>query len=612
MSIRQRPRSSPRTPLLLSAGAAVVVFAACSSRDGFGDDPTPPFADTDAGSTCGDRKCSRDLRSVVSACADAGEAVIETCAEDQGCGGGACVDACESARLSKGSVGCSFWTLPPDDATYGRGACFVSMIANTWTRPVTLRAELGSDPLDISRSVYLASKNGEETTYTALQGPLPPGEVALVFLSQEDKPESSSFTRCPAGVVPAVAADPITHGTARTRAFHLVADAPVSAYSIFPYGGARSYYPTATLLLPEASWDTSYFAVSTANLARFGRPGVEPRTVQIVSADDDTTVEMRPTVDVLRGLDVEPAFQGETQAWKLARGQVLQITQSAALSGSAIVTDKPVGLFGGSSCAFLPGELKYCDLTQQQIAPFSQWGAEYALVPFAPRIDSLSGQARETVPWGLVGAADGTVLTYDPERPLGAPETLAAGQVATFFTDALVTVKSQDAAHPFHAAVYMTGSKFNGGTGVPPTGPSGQLQPSTTGDPDFVNVVPSDQFLDRYVFFVDYTYPDSSLTVVRRKTERGFLPVELACGGAIEDWQPLGSSGEYEFAWVHLTRGFVPKTMPKGTCGYGRHEARSEGPFSVTVWGVGQDASYGYAGGQGSRPINQAPPPTVK
>ena len=209
--------------------------------------------------------------------------------------------------------------------------------------------------------------------------------------------------------------------------------------------------------------------------------------------------------------------------------------------------------------------------------------------------------AREMVPWTFVGATDGTVLSYDPKRPPGAPETLAAGEVVTFLTDALVSVKSQDAKHPFHATVIMTSSEFGGGSAG-----------AVLGDPDFVNVVPSAQFLDHYVFFADYTFPETSLTVVRKKTEKGFMPVELACGGEITGFQPLGASGDYEFAWVTLTAAFRPQKMAKGECGYGRHDARSDGPFSVTVWGIGRDASYGYAGGMGSRPINEAPAPIVK
>jgi len=600
-------RTALRPSRLACASGILVILAACSTRDGAFDRPPPGFDEAGAGE-CSDTKCSRDLRSVLNACPDAGEAVLQTCADDKGCGGGTCVEPCESARLSKGSAGCSFWTLPPDDDEKGRGACFVAMIANTWTRPVALHAELGNEALDISRSTYTATKDGEETKYTLLDGALPPGEVALVFLSQMENPGKAS-SRCPVGVTAALMADPITHGTAKTRAFHITADAPVSAYSIFPYGGAAAAYPTATLLLPESSWETSYLGVSTANLFRAVAAGDEPRTLQIVAAHDDTTVEMRPRADVLGGIDVVPASQGERKSWTLSRGQVLQITQPDNLTGSPIVANKPVGVFGGSSCVDLPSGYYYCDLTQQQLAPPSQWGSEYALVPFASRIRSLTGQARELVPYSFVGAVGGTRLTYEPERPLGAPETLDEGESVSFFTDLPVVVKSQDASHPFHAAIYMTGSRFRGGAGHPsnPQIPEAGI----TGDPDFVVVVPSDQFLDRYVFFADHTYADTSLTIVRRKTARGFLPVELACAGEVSDWRPLGATGEYEYTWIHLTRGFVPATFEKGTCGYGRHEATSEGPFAVTVWGVGVDASYGYPGGRGSRPINDAPAPSV-
>ncbi|MDB4939346.1 MAG: hypothetical protein JWP87_6318 [Labilithrix sp.] len=591
--------------LLSCAGLAAVAIAACSSRSAY-DDTTPAFTPPDAAApdapvSCGFH-CSRDLKKVIKGCAGAEETVV--CPPDQGCGIDKCVDACQAAELSKGSVGCSFWTLPPDDAQLGGGACFAAMIANTWDRPVNLRAELGTDPLDISKSVYTAVRVGDAPKYTRLTGPLPPGEVAIVFLSQATATSDPDATLCPEGVEPAFKGDPIRHGTGKTRAIHLEADVPVSAYSIFPYGGAESYYPTATLLLPVSSWDKSYIAVSTG---KFGDPemaAAERRTLQIVANEDDTKVSMRPTVGLVEGNDVAAGGAGEVQTWTLARGQVLQITQPAALSGSPISSDKPVGVFGGAPCHFLPAETPWCDITQQQIPPFSQWGNEYALVPFRPRIESVTGMARETVPWSFVGAADGTVLTYDPAKPPGAPERLEAGQVVTFMTDAIVSVKSQDTKHPFYAAVHMTGSEFGGGAaGV------------TTGDPDFVNVVPSEQFLDRYVFFADYTFPDTTLTVVRRKTATGFLPVELTCGGEISGFAPLGASGEYEYAWVRLTASFMPQKLPGsagGECGYGRHEAHSDGPFSVTVWGVGLDASYGYAGGMGSRPINDAPLPTVK
>jgi hypothetical protein len=44
----------------------------------------------------------------------------------------------------------------------------------------------------------------------------------------------------------------------------------------------------------------------------------------------------------------------------------------------------------------------------------------------------------------------------------------------------------------------------------------------------------------------------------------------------------------------------------------GRHEAKSEGPRSITVWGTGEYASYGFAGGMGSRPLHNVTIPVPR
>lgn len=589
--------------VVFGAGLSAVVMAACSTDRSFDVSDTPVFdspdADADASvsqsdaASCG-LHCSRDLKSVLTGC-EGSEQTVETCSQDQGCGQGKCVSACEAAEYSKGSAGCEFWTVPVDDYGEARGSCYAAMVANTWDRAVTISADYGAQALDISNSIYTVDRSGDTVTYTALAGALEPGQVAVVFLSESPDVLDQGGTPCPNAVTPALAGDPIRHGSAKTTAFHLKTDAPVSAYSIFPYGGASTHFPSSTLLLPVSSWDQNYLAVSPHD---FGHPA--RRTLQIVANDDNTVVSMRPNTEVPAGSNIDGATSGVTKEWTLARGDVLQFTQNE-LTGSPIVASKPVGMFGGSECTYVPAAYGTCDSLQQQIPPISQWGTKYALVPFPPRVDSFSPSVREQVPYTIVGLADGTVLTYEPSRPLGAPEKLDAGQQASFLTDQLLVVTSQDSKHPIYAAVYMTGSAFGGGTGQ-----------RVTGDPDFVNVPPADQFLDHYVFFTDFTYPETRLTIVRRKTAKGFLPVELDCAGPIENFLPLGTSGEFEFAWVTMTSGYLPQTFAKGQCGYGRQAAQSEGPFAITVWGIAQDSSYGYVGGTGLRPINDAPPPVIK
>jgi IgGFc binding protein len=583
------------------SGAALVGAACGSDRIEFRQVPSPgPLGDQDAAPACSETvRCSRDLKQVIHRFCDGTEKVVD-CDPGLGCGGGACVDACTSAELSKGSIGCSFATLPPDEPGSARGSCFAAIVANVWDRPVSLQATLGAEPIDIGQSTYYAEMNGTSVEYTRVNGAIDPGKVAIVFLSEADGGGGFGFIPCPTAVVPALKQDPILHKTARTRAFRITTDAPVSAYSMWPYGGADSATPSATLLLPISSWDKNYIAVSTWN------PDPGAPNIQIIGAEDNTTVKMRPNVNIIGGVGIEGTTEGQTQTWTINRGEVLQITQRADTTGSPIEADKPIGLFGGSECTFLMGSA--CDVTQQQIPPVSQWGREYALVPWRPRAAAGTGTttARETLPWRFVGAKNGTKLTYDPARPGGAPETLEAGQVVTFVASELVTVRAQDDKHPFYAGMFMTGG-IRIANQTPNAGPA-------IGDPDFVNVVPSEQFLDHYIFFVDHTYPESTLTLVRRKTETGFKPVTLDCAGEITDWQPLGLSGEYEYAWVYLTKASQPQRFGDGgtTCGYGRREAQSDGPFSVYVWGTDVYASYGYAGGMGSRPLSDVKGPPIE
>ncbi|MBX3208902.1 MAG: IgGFc-binding protein [Labilithrix sp.] len=576
---------------------AVLVVAACAATGREFKEPDavePPTLVPEEGGappeTCSGQRCSRDLKKVLSSCDDS---VIKECAAGLACGDGECRAPCEAVELSQGSVGCSFWTLPPDSATEGQqGSCFAALVANSWEQPVNITAEYGAEPLDISRSIYTANQENGQVTYTPVTGALPAGEVAIVFLAQR----TSAKYACPVGVTPALAADPITHGTSLTKAFHLKADLPVTAYSIFPYGGAISQIPSATLLLPVSSWSESSILVNpSSGYVISGVSGTfTARTfVQIVADEDDTEVRIAPNTDISDGWGVTGTGTGTSKSWTLARGEVLQITQIPELSGSPIESNKRVGIFTGADCITYPTNIGFCDSIHQQIPGLPSWGHEYALVPYKSRVAG----PEKGVPWRFVGAANGTKLVYDPAPPVGAPTTLETGQVVTFSTDQIVTVKSQDNEHPFYVGVYMTGAMHNAGT----TNPASR----TIGDPDFVNVVASDQFLDRYIFFTDHTYANTTLTFVRKKTASGFLPVELECAGEVTGFVPLGESGEYEYAWVELTKSFQPRSFAKGKCGYGRHAASSDGPFAVTVWGTDLDASYGYPGGMGLRPVTE-------
>ncbi len=531
-----------RHAVALGAALLVVTAAACSSRSGF-DETQPAFVgESDAGPeaaapTCGGRRCSRDLHAVVDDCTDA---VVETCAATLGCALGKCVPACDSVAASQGSVGCSFVAIPPDSLPESETSCWAVFIANTWNTPVTVKAEYAGLPLDISKSIYRAVVNGDVVSYERIEGALAPLELGIAFLSQgEQGPNNGHHLSCPDGVEVAWHGTAVKqHKTSRYDAFRITTDAPVSAYSLFPYGGAKSYLPSATLLLPIASWDTNYILVDgwQANAAS--------PFVQIVAQEDNTEVRLRPKVDIQDGIGVTGGVRGSVSRWTLKRGEVLELSQPDSFAGSPIEASHPVAVFGGHQCAFIGNEDFACDSLHQQIAPIHEWSSRYTGVPYKSRRSGLEGSApvAEDVYWRIVGAADGTTLTYEGGLPSGAPQTLASGQVTVFTTDHPFQVRSQDASHPFFLAVHMSGAE----------------KYRTLGDPEFVTIVPDDQFLDHYVFFLDHTYADSNLTLVRRKSATGFRDVTLDCLGKVTGWQPLGSDGSTEYAWVDMTRARAP------------------------------------------------------
>jgi hypothetical protein len=197
---------------------------------------------------------------------------------------------------------------------------------------------------------------------------------------------------------------------------------------------------------------------------------------------------------------------------------------------------------------------------------------------------------------------DGTKLTWAPAPPAGAPATLDLGQVVDFDATGPFVVSSQDAAHPFYLAGYMTGGGAFAGQG----------------DPEWVNVVPPAQYLRSYVFFTDPTYPETSLVVVRKRSAQGqFAEVQLDCAGALSGWQPLGP---HEYTRVDLVTGDFEGV---GGCSSGKRRMWSDAPFGVTVWGWGtwhaelmghptSWVSYAYPAGMSVVPINDVVIPVPK
>jgi hypothetical protein len=580
----------------LSVLVAVVPVAACGSdRAGFGAvDHGSSGLDGGGGGSLGtggeggscQAGCSSDLHSLL----DCSGNVVQTCPPDQACAAGECVDPCVAAAANKSSVGCDYYVYPPPFFT-GDTSCTGAFVANSWGSPVKLTIERGGQSFSADQFAYLPTGNGASITYAPLTGGvIPPGAVALVLLNKEGK-------ACPAGTKSATGPVAVPE-TGLGKAFHLRTDAPVVAYDIFPYGGGTTAVSSATLLIPTTAWGDNYVGTTAY-----------PRTIDganpwlgVVAAEDGTEVTISPSVPIAGGPSVPAGAAGQPMTIQLAKGEYVQLSQAADLTGSIIKANKPVGSWAGNRCTNVPTGKIACDGMHQQIPSVRALGTSYVAARYRNRHDGVE----ESPPWRVVGAVAGTQLTYDPPQP-GAPSTIAAGQSVMFDAPGPFVVRSQDDQHPFFFASYMTGCDVPGQ--APPLG--------CAGDPEFVNVIPPDQYLASYVFFTDPTYPETNLVFVRKKAPDGsFKDVTLDCLGALSGWTPIAA--DYELARVDLVKGNFER---QGSCDNGRHEAKSAAPFGLTVWGWGSDitastfstraVSYAYPAGASVQPINDVVVPAV-
>jgi hypothetical protein len=551
-----------------------------STGTGFGGAGSGSTGSFGSGGSCA-YQCSPDLHQVL-----CGNMPTATCSGAEGCDlkTASCKNACQAAVDNHLSVGCDYYATDMD--SFSPNACFAAFVANTWNTPVHIQADFNGQTIDLGQFAKIPSGSGASLTYGAYDpvAGLAPGQVAILFLAGG----TGGFGGVSCPVPSAVPTGGQVNGTGLGHSFHITTDVPVVSYQINPYGGGSAAVTAASLLLPTSVWDLNYVAVNISPYD-IGLP-----SLNIVARDDNTTVTLLPKAAVQGGGGVSPMSANTPSQIVLQHGQQVQISQTAELTGSVVSSDKPVGFMAGQTCMRYPSGVTYCDHGEQMIPPVKALGSEYVGVMYRPRTQL---EASNGTFYKLIGAVDGTTLTYSSN--VGGPATLSQGQVVEFKTKDPFVVKSQDDSHPFLLMTYMPSSGYVG---------------DGYGDPDLVVSVPPAQYLSRYVFFADPTYPETDLVVVRAKDQNGmFHDVNLDCAGNLTGWQPIG---DYEWTRIDLSTG---NFTPVGSCSTGAHEMKSDGRFGLWVWGWGTpetsnftaNVSYGYPGGMNALPINTVVVPPI-
>jgi hypothetical protein len=315
------------------------------------------------------------------ACGHRAEEAFDPGARDGGTGtfdfdDGSGIHACESAQQARSSVGCEYYAIHMDGLFGANNGCFVAFVANTSTSSAHVDVTFAGEALDLASVAKIPRGSGRAITYGDYDptAGLPPGEVAVLFLAgppdpipadqEADQPANPNLQtpiRCP--VAPARSTLTQIHGTGISNAFRIRTDNPVVAYQMLPYGGGYAAVTGATLLLPTSAYDVNYVAVNAYPAGAI--EGTGQTSMNIVAAENDTSVTILPKVDIVEAPGVAPAPSGVPVTYTLEQGQHLQISQTLELTGSPIQSDKPVGLFAGQPCLVVSAP--YCDHAEQQI-----------------------------------------------------------------------------------------------------------------------------------------------------------------------------------------------------------------------------------------------------
>ncbi|MDF1563588.1 MAG: IgGFc-binding protein [Deltaproteobacteria bacterium] len=363
-----------------------------------------------------------------------------------------------------------------------------------------------------------------------------------------------------------------------------------------------SYTNDASLLLPahilgDAATGTSgYMAVSPpheySSSALSGDYDM-PAYVAIVGTQDATTVTFTSAGATAAGGGLSTLDPGGQTTLSLDAGDVVQIATrqygtpeetsvflgptfrrylEADLTGSVITSDKPIAVYSGADCAYVPYNKQACDHLEQQLFPFSKWGTSYVAAHSEYPNNTSVGDV-----WRIVAGADATQIVVTPAS-VHAPVTLARGEFLEITTTQDFVVQSQDLDHPIMVVQYFVGIE----TVLPLLAdPSDK---SNVGDPSMVLAIPTQQFRDAYTFTTPDTIARDFVSVVRPTG----ATVTLDAVPMNTTWSPIAGTS-WEVGRIEIQDG--------------THRLQADQPVGLSVYGFDWSVSYGYPGGLDLRSI---------
>ncbi len=517
--------------------------------------------------------------------------LVDTCPPGT-CTGGHCVDLCAEAAASNSYIGCEYWPVDLHNAIevlgepllgcalYAESAqqatLDVCYDAANALAPIAGLCDAGGDCSAAGASYACESHdvcilNAEQSPFAIVVSNPHDDAVTVTLSNQGGTTQDISVA---ANSVHAIFpqdlgfADQSIPGTGiHTLAYKLTSPKPVVAYQFNPLNNVGVFSNDGSLLIPEHTYGTKYYAVTAPTLSR--RPTTNDYNgyvTVVATADGKTTVDVTPSCDTLAGDGgVAALTAGSTQQFNLNQWETLTLEAVADatagepggdLTGTLIentTDDKTFSVFvGHEAVAMYSGAAVCCaDHLEDQAFPASTWGVVYAVARSQQR-------ASEPDRIRVIAQRDGTTVTVNPAGS-DSCATLDAGDFCEFDISGDTEISAND-EHPIMVAHFLLS---NGGE---------------SGDPAIAFAVPTEQYRNEYSLLVPEEYASNYFAIVAPTDGT----VTLDSTDVTSQLANFGS-GTYKGGRISVSAGAHTLSCPLG-CG-------------VEVMGYDEAVSYLFAGG---------------
>lgn len=369
------------------------------------------------------------------------------------------------------------------------------------------------------------------------------------------------------------------------QSFHVVSDKDITLYA-----HSQSVMTSdAFLVLPSESLGTEYIVLTYksdgSGTGTFVNTSSTPSQFAIVATEDSTSITIIPSTRThSNNLNTQRIILNRGNVY-LVQAKIDQSNWFSDLSGTEIISNKPISVFAGHQRTTLPlnptASSPSRDFICEQMPPIKSWGKNALLIPY-PQPSNVTNRDNDL--FRIIAAYNNTEIYINNQLV----KTLRKGEV---FEDNLIEPALVTATAPILVAQYKK---------------TAQLQSIQSLSDPFMMIIPPIEQFDNFYRFINiqaYEWDEDYQRWMKVYTEQ-YLTVVIP-GNAISGLQLNGSSvpaanfkpipnTDYYYAWLKMNDGASVITANE--------------PFGIYVYGYGVANSYGYFGGMNFRKLDFQPP----